>query len=207
MTSDVLKASIGALHGRAVLDRRTRVLASKIQSVLPPGAHVLDVGTGDGQIAHLCQVARPDISLEGIDVLVRDTTSFPVRAFDGKTIPHEDKSVDIAMFVDVLHHADDAQALLKEACRVARRGVLIKDHLSENVVDHWTLRLMDWVGNAPHGVALPYNYFSRAAWTAHFREANSNPVSFDKDVPLYPFPLSLIFGRGLHFVALLQPAA
>lgn len=43
MTTGVLKASIGTLHGRAVLDRRTRVLASKLQSLLPAGAYVLDV--------------------------------------------------------------------------------------------------------------------------------------------------------------------
>jgi hypothetical protein len=61
--------------------------------------------------------------------------------------------------------------LLKEAARVARKAVILKDHFSENGVDHMTLRFMDWVGNAPHGVVLPYNYASRAEWRSWYAEA------------------------------------
>lgn len=50
--------------------------------------------------------------------------------------------------------------------RVARRGVVIKDHLREGPLAGPTLRLMDWVGNRGHDVRLPYNYLSRRKWTA-----------------------------------------
>jgi hypothetical protein len=68
------------------------------------------------------------------------------------------------MFCDVLHHAEDAIGMLREAARVARHGVIIKDHLAEGVLARPALRLMDFVGNAPRGVTLPYNYFDRAQW-------------------------------------------
>jgi len=95
--------------------------------------------------------------------------------------------------------------LISEAGRVARKAVIIKDHLSENALDHWTLRLMDWVGNAPHGVVLPYNYAPRKDWETWFEKAGLKVDVFDTDVPLYPFPLNLVFGRKLHFVARLTP--
>jgi hypothetical protein len=97
--------------------------------------------------------------------------------------------------------------LLKEASRVARKAVILKDHFSQNGFDHMTLRFMDWVGNAPHGVVLPYNYASRAQWEAWYAEAGLGIDTVSTDVPLYPAPFNLVFGRGLHFVARLTPLA
>jgi SAM-dependent methyltransferase len=207
MGAAMLRAAVGAVHGTTVLDRRKRVLSDAIERLLPAGSLVLDVGTGDGQIASRWRQACSGLSVEGIDVLVRGRTHIPVSAFDGRTIPYPDKSVDVVTFVDVLHHTEDAQLLLSEAARVARRSIVIKDHLAETPLDHWTLRLMDWVGNAPHGVVLPYNYLSYETWMLCFERAGLQVVSFEHAIPLYPFPLNLVFGRKLHFVAQLRPAA
>jgi hypothetical protein len=84
-------------------------------------------------------------------------------------LPFHSKSWDTVMFCDVLHHADDAIGMLREAARVARHSVIIKDHLAEGVLARPVLRLMDFVGNAPHGVTLPYNYFERAQWASAYR--------------------------------------
>jgi ubiquinone/menaquinone biosynthesis C-methylase UbiE len=196
----------GTLHEAVVFGRRTRVLSERILPLFPANARVLDVGAGDGTIASLWQKMRPDLCVEGIDVLVRPDTKVPVRAFDGRTIPYSDNSTDVVVFVDVLHHTDDPLSLLREATRVARKKIVIKDHFSENFLDHTTLRLMDWVGNAAHGVALPYNYLSRTAWQRLFAKAALHQTGVELRLPLYPFPASLIFGRGLHFIADLQPA-
>jgi len=203
----VLKTAVGVVHGALIFDRRARVLADTISRLLPANAKVLDVGAGDGRIAKLWCEARGDVSVEGIDVLVRDATHIPVREFDGRTIPYADKSVDVVMFVDVLHHSTDPRRLLSEAARVARQDVIIKDHLAESRLDHAVLRLMDWVGNAPHGVVLPYNYLPRARWLELFDGTQLSINLFSTDVPLYPPPLSFVFGRQLHFIANLRPAS
>ncbi|MFL6796087.1 MAG: class I SAM-dependent methyltransferase [Xanthobacteraceae bacterium] len=202
----MLKSALGSLHKTVIFERRARVLAERIGSLLPPHASVLDVGTGNGQIARRWAAMRSDISVAGIDVLVRGNTEIPVRAFDGYTIPYADKSVDAVTFVDVLHHSSNPQQLLSEAARVARHAVVIKDHLAESSLDHAVLRVMDWVGNAPHGVVLPYNYLPRARWRELFQKANLSSRSFSTNVPLYPAPLNLLFGRHLHFIADLWPA-
>jgi SAM-dependent methyltransferase len=198
---------MGRVHNRLVFDRRVQVLTRSLGALIPAGSHMLDVGTGDGQIAQGIAAEQLGVTVEGIDVMLRPTTHIPVSLFDGTTIPMDDNSVDVVSFVDVLHHTDDPQVLISEASRVARKAVVIKDHLSENAFDHATLRLMDWVGNAPHGVVLPYNYASRAQWNRWFAKAGLAEDVFETDVPLYAAPLSMIFGRKLHFVARLTPSA
>ncbi|MCJ2087830.1 class I SAM-dependent methyltransferase [Methylobacterium sp. E-005] len=200
-----MKAWIGKLHGDLIFDRRTRVLADALTGLLPRAATVLDVGCGDGTIAGLCRTIRPDLHIEGIDVLVRPDTIIPVRPFDGRTLPFPDRSWDVITFVDVLHHTEDPVQLLREAARVTRHHVIIKDHRSETRFDHLTLALMDWVGNAPHGVALPYNYQSSKQWDALFNEARLSVDTTSTAIPLYPFPLNRVFGRKLHVLTRLRP--
>jgi SAM-dependent methyltransferase len=146
---------------------------------------------------------RPDISICGIDVRQRKDSAMPVETFDGKSIPYGDGSFDVVMFVDVIHHADQPMTLLREAARVARQAILIKDHLVEGTLAYLTLQLMDWVGNARHGVSLPYNYWTLARWHDVFDKLRLNITFWESDLRLYPFPADLILGRSLHFIALL----
>ncbi len=202
----MFKKSIGQIHETLVFNRRVQVLVNQIGALLPDDAQMLDVGTGDGQIAKMIGERGKGITVTGIDIMKRGTIHIPVTLFDGTTIPMDDNSVDVVTFVDVLHHTDDPQILISEAARVARKAVIIKDHLSENGLDHLTLRAMDWVGNAPHGVVLPYNYAPRRDWNRWFDTAGLATDVFETKVPLYTAPLSWVFGRKLHFIARLTPA-
>jgi hypothetical protein len=105
------------------------------------------------------------------------------------------------LFVDVLHHTTDPDVLLREACRVTRQVVLIKDHTRNGLLAGTTLRLMDWVGNAHHGVALPYNYWTRREWMDALERLGLRIELWDGRPRLYPRPANWIFGRSLHFIA------
>jgi SAM-dependent methyltransferase len=181
-----------------------RILARHFDKLIPQQASVLDVGCGDGLLASLLQQLRPDISISGIEVLVRNQTAIPIAPFDGEHIPSADHSVDVVMFVDVLHHTHDQMVLLREAKRVARQCILIKDHTCEGLFAIPTLRLMDWVGNAAYGVALPYNYWPAVKWLESFNALSLIIKSWDQSLGLYPFPASLLFERKLHVIAKLQ---
>ena len=199
------RRALNALHSRAVFSRRVRVLSRHVARALAGGASVLDVGCGDGSIARAIMDLDPRIEIRGIDVLRRAKTLIPVDLFDGRRIPFADASFDWVMLIDVLHHTDDPQVLLGEAARVARTGVVIKDHLRDGFAARATLGLMDWVGNRGHGVRLPYNYLSRAEWEPVFAGCGLEVAGWDGRLGLYPFPAGPVFDRGLHFVATLRP--
>lgn len=195
------------VHDRLVAARRTRVLARHAADLLPADARVLDVGCGDGELARSVMDLRPDVTITGLEVLERATCAIPLELFDGAAIPREDDVVDAVLMVNVLHHTDDPEVLLGEAARVARRAVVLKDHLLEGFLAGPQLRVMDWGSNAPHGIRLPYNYWTLEQWTAAFRRLGLDVVEWREDLDQYAWPLSLLLGRKLHFMARLEPGA
>ncbi len=196
--------ALSQAHTRLVHPRRVRVLAQLIASWLPHNSRVLDVGCGDGAAAVALAQLRRDLQISGLDVLVRPEAQIPVAAFDGKVIPHGDASFDVVLLVDVLHHTDQPEALLREARRVAR-VVVVKDHTLTGWFAGPTLRMMDWVGNAAHGVALPYNYWTELQWRDTFASLGLRIEEWRSDLGLYPCWADWCFGRQLHFLARLTP--
>jgi hypothetical protein len=104
----------------------------------------------------------------------------------------------------VLHHSDDPTILLREAVRVARKGLVIKDHTLSGFLSGPTLRLMDRVGNGRHGVALPYNYWTHDQWFKAFETLGLKTGAWKSKLRLYPWPARWVFDRSLHFVARLD---
>lgn len=202
MSSSIIRKA----HGHMIFSRRVEVLANEICKLLPRDCRVLDIGSGSGDIAVAVMRGRPDVKIEGVDVLVRPGTAIPVTQFDGHTLPFDDDSFDCAMLIDVLHHTDDPAELLSEAARVVTGGVVLKDHYRDPLLGRLRLRLMDWVGNAPHGVRLPYNYLNKREWAEIWKRLGLQPKTLNENIPLYPAPLSMVFGTGLHLIAFLTKA-
>ena len=195
---------VETIHGRYVHDQRSRVLSGHFAKVLPENVLVLDVGSGDGLLGQLISQIRPDVTIQGIDVLVRPRTHIPTEKYDGERIPYGDTSFDGVMFVDVLHHTTDPMILLREATRVARRTIVIKDHLLDGLFAGETLRFMDRAGNARHGIPLPYNYWTKETWYDAFDTLGLRVGMWTAKLGLYPRPASWLFDRSLHFVARLD---
>ncbi len=186
------------IHDRYVHGRRVNVLARHLANLLPEKSSVLDVGCGDGRLGASLAGQRPDISIQGLEVLVRPETQIKALPFDGRNIPCEDSSW------DVLHHADDPVALIRESCRVSRRSVIIKDHQLRGILAFRTLKFMDWMGNARHGVTLPYRYWTFEQWECAFRDLGLKETFRKENLGLYIWPLSCFFDRNLHFLACLE---
>ena len=191
-------------HGGLVRDRRRDVLARVIAELLPEAGQVADVGCGDGAITARVGALRPQLTILGLEVEARPEAELPVTLFDGRTLPLGDRSVDYSLFVDVLHHTTDAERLLREARRVSRRGVLIKDHLAASSTARALLTFMDLVGN-PASVAQPRCYLSEPGWRALWARVGLAPArQLVRRLDLYRRPLTYLFDRRLHFVALLE---
>ncbi len=193
---------LGAIHGKRVHSRRTRVLAAHFSEMIPGGHRVLDIGCGDGLIDRLVLEGRPDLSLVGVDPLVRKNAHIEVLPMQDDRLPFDGASWDTVLLSDVLHHSERPLALLGEAVRVARHNVLVKDHTAQGILSRQTLRLMDLVGNAPHGVASVFNYLSPSEWRDAFRVVGLAPRQVRSRLGLYPWWAEPFFGRSLHFVSL-----
>lgn len=192
------------LHHKYVFLRRINVLSTQIAQQLPNDIRILDIGCGDGTISKMILENKKNVSIEGIDVFARETCAIPFKMFDGKTIPFANNEYDATMFVDVLHHTTNIKELLAEAARVSGQYIILKDHHYNNALDFGILRFMDWIGNAPHGVKVIYNFKNLDFWKTTFNELGFEIVSLNNSVPIYPFPFNLIFGRDLHFIAVLK---
>ncbi len=194
------------LHASCIVKRRASVLSNRLVNTIPQHCSVLDVGSGDGRIASMVQTRRPDIELTGVDIQLRTDAMFPTKLFDGDTLPFADSSFDLVMFIDVLHHTNDPMVLLREAARVTRKYIVIKDHLCDGWFAGTTLRLMDSVGNRRYGVPLPFNYWTRAKWNHAITDLNSFPEIWCERLHLYGWPAGILFDRSLHFVTRLALA-
>ncbi len=88
---------------------------------------VLDIGTGSSISIHYFAKEFPEIKFVTVDIAdMRQEKDLPFILFDGKKLPFNDQSFDIAVLNEVLHHADDPESVLREAKRVGKTIFLVE---------------------------------------------------------------------------------
>src|SRR6266480_6052453 len=124
------KSAAGLIYGikrRWARERRRRKvgraydMAQEIARVIPRGSEVLDVGCGNGFIAHHLS-AMLGTSVVGIDLGDGAEAAIDYRRYDGAQFPLMDESFDAVLLCYVLHHAQDISVVLHEMRRVLRDG-------------------------------------------------------------------------------------
>lgn len=98
---------------------------------LQPGERILDVGCGEGN--HLMLLAGLGMSLAGVDAspyMVRRARErlghrAALEVGRAEDLPYQDNEFDVALFINTLEFLDDPLEALREAGRVARRGVFM----------------------------------------------------------------------------------
>jgi SAM-dependent methyltransferase len=114
-------------------------MAAEIARVLPRDARVLDVGCGNGFIAHHLSALLGRAVL-GIDL--QNTAEAPInyRHFDGNHFPVTSRSFDVVLLCYVLHHAQNIESTLTELRRVLIEGGTAVVY--EDVPERWWDRLV-----------------------------------------------------------------
>jgi len=198
-----MKTLLRTLHA-PVYERRLQVLVELIGQRLPAGESLLDIGCGAGTLGSA--LAREHgIEVRGLETNVREGCAIPVDPYDGKTIPFEDDSLDNVLLADVLHHEENPGRLLREAGRVARKRVIVKDHKTGSFLAWPRIAFLDWGANAGYGVRCLFRYPSQAGWHELFGQCGLGVEEERISLNLYPPFLNLIFGKRLQYFAVLSP--
>ncbi|OGX44225.1 MAG: hypothetical protein A3I71_03260 [Omnitrophica WOR_2 bacterium RIFCSPLOWO2_02_FULL_63_16] len=201
-----LRAFVKRLHA-PIHTSRIQALARCVIPYLREGDRVLDVGCGTGFLgkAILETPSCPArIHIHGVERSRRDHELIDVQAYDGLTIPYGEKTHDVVILADVLHHAWEPERLMRECIRVSRRLVIIKDHQVKGLLARPRLVLFDWVANAPFGVPCLYRFWTAAQWTETCRRHRLAIEDEVASTDLYPRWLNLLIGGALQYFAVFR---
>jgi ubiquinone/menaquinone biosynthesis C-methylase UbiE len=119
-------------------------MALEISRLLPLRASILDVGCGNGFIAHhLAGILKSPVV--GMDVGPAPRAAIDFVPYDGRHFPLGDETFDAVLLCYVLHHAQDAALVLNEVARVLKcNGVAI---IYEDIPMRWLDRAACWIHN------------------------------------------------------------
>jgi SAM-dependent methyltransferase len=147
---ELFESFIAGLKRRWARERRRRKvgraydMALEIARVIPTRSQVLDIGCGNGFIAHHLS-AMLGMSVVGIDLGSSADAPIDYRQYDGARFPAPDKSFNAVTLCYVLHHAQDVRVVLSEMRRVLRDGGLAV--IYEDIPQSWWDRGVCWIHN------------------------------------------------------------
>jgi SAM-dependent methyltransferase len=144
-------------------------MALEIARVIPRGSEVLDVGCGNGYIAHHLS-ALLGTSVTGIDVTGSTEAPIDYRQYDGREFPAANASFDAIVLAYVLHHAQDIHTMLGEMKRVLRSGgvAIIYEDIPATVWDRFICWTHDLKWRKRTGACT---FRSELAWRTVFESA------------------------------------
>lgn len=146
-------------------DSRAKEILSKVSPYIKKGDRILDVGSGD------CTVAR-GLKRDGYEVTLLDVVDKGIYKglrpiiYDGKNIPFDDNSFDVALLITVLHHTKEPIKVLEEVARVAPRIVVTED-IYKGLFQKYITFVMDSVLNGEFW-GHPHMNMTEKEWEREF---------------------------------------
>jgi SAM-dependent methyltransferase len=111
----------------------------KIASYFPTGARILEIGAGTGKQA--LELKRRGFEVTAIEIAGSNYAAhrvFPIKDYDGRTIPLGDASVDVVFSSNVLEHVADLSRMHAEIRRVLAPGGTCIHVLPTHTWRFWT---------------------------------------------------------------------
>lgn len=154
-------------HPALGLEERAEGFVRLFEKDLPPKSRILDIGGGWG-------FYHAPLETRGHHHIVLDVTrpglqKCPAVIYDGTRIPFPDQSFDVSLFITVLHHIPDPEAVIREALRVTRgRIVVVEDVYRHAAGRAWTI-LRDQIYNVEF-FGHPKNFRTSKQWIETFEK-------------------------------------
>ena len=146
--AELLASIVHGVHRRWQRECRRRAvgraydMALEVARLVAPHSRVLDVGCGNGFIAHhlTAMLGEPVV---GIDLAKRTAAPIAYLCYDGKRLPIANQCFDTVLLCYVLHHAQDFDLIMSEVRRVLRPGGLVVVY--EDIPCCWLDRVVCWI--------------------------------------------------------------
>jgi hypothetical protein len=186
-------------------------LAAELNKLKVPGAEVklLDYGCGTMSFSERLQQDGHIASFMGMDTYpapdnAAGTKWAYYRQIPGDGIDESAGRFDVAIVLDVLHHASvaDQVKILRSLARMSRH-VLVKDHFEYGFFSRQILRLADWYGNYAYGVNVPDRYFDQETWRKLVEQAQLKELKLLAGVRVHDGLFGLILPPRHHFISVL----
>jgi len=116
-------------------------MALEVARVVPRRTRILDVGCGNGFIAHHLS-SLLDRPVVGMDVTLSTAAPIEYIRYDGRHFPVEDAAFDCVLLCYVLHHTQHLAQIINEVRRVLRNDGLVI--CFEDVPESWWDQLVCW---------------------------------------------------------------
>lgn len=162
------------LEKTSLFFRRALRYDEMVYTLLAPhlnGGKILSVGCGEGRVEYEIQ-KRTGSEVIGAEVTPYKDPQIRIEMIDGEKLPFPDKSFETTLFVYMLHHTENIESLLKEACRVTKGTILILDHTYTNPLSKALLTLYDYGVNIVYHMPIPFNFLKIREWKSLFKKLN-----------------------------------
>ena len=93
----------------------------------------------------------------------------------------------------------DQERLLREATRISRGLVIIKDHLRDGLLAQQRISFLDWAANAGYNVPCLYKYHNLQEWHRLVGKVSHGIVEERTSINVYPQVFNEVLGKGLHY--------
>jgi len=127
------------MHSIEHLDAIRSAEIDKIAAFFPAGARILEIGAGTGKQA--LELQRRGFDVVAIEIAASHYAAqriFPIRDYDGRTIPLPDAGIDVVFSSNVLEHVPDLARMHGEIRRVLAPGGFCVHVLPTHAWRLWT---------------------------------------------------------------------
>jgi ubiquinone/menaquinone biosynthesis C-methylase UbiE len=153
-------------------------LAQSFFKLIPNNSFILDVGAGKGCISKHLKNLNPTLKTICFDI--KKSNFIDVNG-DGSFLPFKDKSFDITIVVDMLHHTTNIIKILKELKRVSKKYIIIKEQGFTSRTSKFLILLGDSLTNKNCKI---YNHLNYLTWKEIFEELNLSIIEEPKKINL-----------------------